>query len=237
MRGRAQGTPTRLIRFRWGDGAVLRVRSLAVSSPHCDLLLRVFGERRHPKPWLDKLRRVKADVARAMGWVPADANDARAVQAFKGRGHRTDLVRAVPMIEYWERSAKLKFRVEGCCAWVDYLRLRGIRSEAALERDLQKHGIEWTSPSLAGVLRVIGPDLELPEAAYRRARNRIGRAALVALLQPGCPDPKDYLRKLSGRGRRWPRRRIELSPEAITALDAFAEFAERRVAAELGTVV
>jgi hypothetical protein len=181
----------------------------------------VFGKRRRPKPWQDELRRYKAHIARAKGWAPADADDASALQAFKGRGRRTDLVRAVPVTE-WERPASLKFTVEGCCTWVDNLRSRRILSAAALAEDLRTYGITQTSPSLLDVLPS-SDDLTLPQAAYRRARNRIGRAVLVALLQPGCPDPKHYLQEWRKRTPRWPRRRIELSPEAAQALNGFVQ--------------
>src|SRR5439155_22486850 len=109
-------------------GRRIAVRSLANLSPHRRLLLRVVGRRHLPPwqapPWRLEERRTKADLARALGWVPAGASDAHALQAFKGR--RTDLVRAVPVTP-WDRAGHVTVFVDFCCHHVYCPRTRGIR--------------------------------------------------------------------------------------------------------------
>jgi hypothetical protein len=198
----------------------LTARSPASSSPHRRLLLQVLGSARgRPTPWQEELRHVKAEFARAVGWVPADADDARALQTYKGLGRRTNLVRAVP-VKPWNRSATVTFLVERCCRWIDYCRTRGIRSEIQLAGDGRTYGIERMPPSLAAVLNAIEPALKLDDAAYRQQRTRWGRVAFAKLRSPGCDDPDDFVRKLRRRSPqgRWPWRRIELSDEAAEML-------------------
>ena len=218
-----QRTPTRVIRY--GGKAAITVRGLlspAASSPHGELLQHVFAQPRSPPPWQPELRRYKAELARAMGWVPETADDTRALQAFKGRGRRTDLVRVV-VYARWDGKAFLNNLVDGpfgCCAWVDYIRARAIRTAAALQADFEKYGIVEVQPSLTTALDAITDLVDVPQATYLRRRRRLGRAVLAKLWsRRRCPDPKDYFRKLMQRARsRWPALRVKLSPAAADAL-------------------
>jgi len=112
--------------------------------------------------------------------------------------------------------------LEGCCEWVDYLRSQGIRSETDLMTDLRTYGIIRVEPALGAALRAIASRLHVAEASYRRGRARLGQTVFAELWSPGCPDPKEFLRKLRKRERhRWPQRTIRLSQQAAEILGAY----------------
>ena len=205
----------------------------ALSSPHGTLLGEVFEMPRAALPPMDRadvpawsagydrhaprrrgrmgsldLRPAKATVARAMGWADIGASDAEALTHFKGRGRRTQIVH--PVTVSWDRYNGLKSLVERCATWIDYLRERGIRSEAQLLQDLRDVGIQRVEPPefLSRAWNTIKCDLPGSghvhpgrKVGYLRRRRRLGRALLAALWDVEEEKIKKWLQRWRGHPR------------------------------------
>src|SRR3989442_4048415 len=154
----------------------LGARATAASSPNGELLMRAFAQARRPGPWRPERDRLKAAIARALRWAPECADDAKARRAFRGRGgERAALARRfwqlVP-VKLWDEDKALRFRLEKCCEWVDYVRERDIQSAEQLSKDLRHYGILGVRPPalLKCALRTIAHALPGAERAYRQRR-------------------------------------------------------------------
>jgi hypothetical protein len=194
-------------------------------SPHYELLQRGFATPRRPT-WRAELRETKAYVARAAGWVPEAASDAEALCAFRGRGRRVQLVRAVPA-ETWERDKWLKLLIEKCCEWLDYLRDQGIRTKAELEQDLRDRGIARVEPGdlFVRAFQAIAHEIHKAEPVYRRARARMGRIVLAKLWRMDEEAVKKLLQRW--RGRRQQVRVVRLTSDFAKQLAARVDATSR----------
>jgi hypothetical protein len=195
-------------------GALKGLISASEESPshHGRLLSRLLDTRRRTGSRQTNLRRVKADLARAAGWVAQSATDKVALQAFRGRGGRTRLVhelqircRSGPIGEEHREDtseACLEVALEATAEWIDYLREYRIGSRSDLTALLKRDGIDekWRELIL-GAFDQVRPHLFKAPSAYRRGRIRMARAVLAEIwgLSEGQDGVKKQLQRLRAR--------------------------------------
>jgi hypothetical protein len=208
------------------------------AEPYRHLLLRLFGKSRRPSAKA-RLRRTRAELARLAGWVPESSTDAEALQRFKGRGARAKLVRLEARLS-WPLEMELRLStIPACCRWIDYLRDRGIRTEADLAGDLTRVGIVGTEPAalfarLSRSLVAIEHELRLSASDYQRARERLGRIVLGVLRcnSKNKEAALEAVKKLLRRGRAHRKVRVvrvdpDFARDVSARLDASARAAIR----------